>query len=175
MIFIILIAFNFLHMYFLFSYNSSDQMEDKENLGSQLVNLYVQHETSCLCNNQQMIQNFQIIVPERIQSPSKAFRGPSSRLAIVSNERIEMSPSPRKNNIKDLITKKILSTSTLQVKYSDEIRNTLKETSKRNSQENKETLKEISKKNSLNKKLVPVRCSPRKKNPVNYKYPSVNR
>lgn len=165
-------------MFFFFSlsYNHSDQIEDKENLGSQLVNLYVRHETACTCNNRQMIQNFQITVSERIQSPSKAFRGPSSRLPIISNDNRETSPSPRKNNLRELITKKILSTSTLQVKNSDETKKTLKERSKINSsEERRRSLKETDKRNSLNKKLVPVRCSPRKKNPVSYKDSSVNR
>lgn len=150
-------------------------MEDKENIGSQLVNLYVQHETACTCNNRQMIQNFQITVSERIQSPSKAFRGPSARLAIISNDNRETSPSPRKNNLRELITKKILSTSTLQVKNSDETKRTLKERSKINSEERRKSLKETSKRNSANKNLVPVRCSPRKKTPVSYKDSSLNR
>ncbi|XP_035233864.1 uncharacterized protein LOC118205678 isoform X2 [Stegodyphus dumicola] len=139
-------------------YNCDSQAEEKEAIGNQMVNFYVQHETASTCNNQQLVPDLKINVKTKGNSLSKS--SAMKNHASSKKEKIKKTNYKNKDLSSDTVRKNLLSTSAVSKKCatSSNSRKTFLE-------------KKLSGKYSLNKSQtnnMPVRSSPRKKIAVNY-------
>ncbi|KAG8189407.1 hypothetical protein JTE90_020221 [Oedothorax gibbosus] len=149
-------------------YNSSSRAEELESMCNGLVRLYVQHETSCCCNREQIYPDAPILIrtrhressqkwksPAKLRTPRKEKPGPINpfKLSQDNNKFV------RRGSLSDLQSSRLLK----------------KTGSFSNSMEKLVDLSRSRKQLMKSTNLLPVRQSPRKKKPVKYSQTSLSR
>ncbi|XP_055944984.1 mdm2-binding protein-like [Argiope bruennichi] len=140
-------------------YNIDKQSEEKESVGNNMAQLYVQHDTATSCNKQQLNPNTSILVRTSVPAPKQKWRSP-----------LKQRPIPKKSQ--NLVYKTYIDSSqTLASKSrNDSIVALPASASNTNQKPGRRQL--------IKKAALPMRCSPRKKKAVMYsvksKKPNLN-
>ncbi|GIY11103.1 MTBP_C domain-containing protein [Caerostris extrusa] len=132
-------------------YNVDKQVEEKESVGNDMVRLYVQHETATTCNKQQVYPNAPIFVRTgtaavktvrkmKWRSPSKQILLPKKSLNLVYKTYVDSKRASVSNSKSSASVDPDAKSAKIEKPF----------------------------KKQLKKPALPVRCSPRKKQPVVY-------